>query len=299
LAEATVSLRALARQLGGDVAGRDGIVMPGPGHSKHDRSLSVTFRSDAPQGYLVHSHASDDWQECRDHVRSLLGLEGWSPSSRVPIAPKSAALAEGDSKHSTIALKIWNKATDPRGTVVEAYLRVDRRLYELDRIVAGEALRFHPALELNGRRWPAMVALFRDIITDEPCGIHRTFLTADGQKLGRKMLGRSRGAAIKLDPDDAVTTGLAIGEGIETVLTGRVAGFRPAWALGTSGKIATFPVLAGIEALTFHVELDPNGASEKALNKCAPRWLAAGREVIPVWPRRGKDLNDLVRRDAR
>jgi hypothetical protein len=232
-------------------------------------------------------------------VRSLLGSERWRPSPLSPSAPNTTTLAEADRKNSAIALKIWDEATDPRGTVVETYLRVDRRGLELDRIVAGQALRFHPALELNGRRWPAMVALFRDIITDQPCGIHRTFLTADGQKLGRKMLGRSRDAAIKLDPDDAVTTGLAIGEGIETVLTGRVAGFRPAWALGASGKIATFPKLAGIDALTVHVEVDQTGASQKALNKCAPRWLAAGREVIPVWPRLGKDLNDLLRRDAR
>jgi hypothetical protein len=113
------------------------------------------------------------------------------------------------------------------------------------------------------------------------------------------MLGRSANAAIKLDADDMVTTGLAIGEGLETTMTGRMAGFRPAWALGASGKIGTFPVLAGVEALTVFVEVDQNGASEKALGKCAPRWLAAGREVIPVWPRRGKDLNDLVRRDAK
>jgi hypothetical protein len=35
-----------------------------------------------------------------------------------------------------------------------------------------------------------MVALFRDIRTNEPCAIHRTFLHGAGRKLDRKMLGR-------------------------------------------------------------------------------------------------------------
>jgi hypothetical protein len=34
-------VRAMARALGGEVAGRDTVVAPGPGHSRRDRSLSV------------------------------------------------------------------------------------------------------------------------------------------------------------------------------------------------------------------------------------------------------------------
>jgi hypothetical protein len=274
--------------------------------------LSVTFHPDAPDGFLAYSHAGDDWQACRHHVRSLLGIPEWRPSSgantyvaNLATLPESAgksvppiiiaAAGKADAPAIAVALKIWNAAVEPRGTVVEVYLR--RRGLELDADVAGEALRFHPALKLTERRVPAMVALFRDIITDEPCGIHRTFLNADGQKIGRKMLGRSAGAAIKLDPDDAVTTGLIIGEGIETVMTGRIGGFRPAWALGSSGKIGTFPVLPGIEALTVLAEVEDRGASERALGECASRWLSAGAEVFAVTPNRGGDLNDLIRRD--
>jgi hypothetical protein len=292
------SLHSIAQRLGGDVVGRRSIVIPGPGHSHRDRSLSVTFRPDAPDGFRVHSHAGDDWKECRDHIRSLLGIERWSPSRVSPTAPKRAVQVEDTGKDSTIAfaLKIWDEATDPRGTVVETYLR--HRGLEFDHIVVGEALRFHPALKLNDEGTPAMVALFRDIVTNEPCGIHRTFLTLKGDKLDRKMLGRSANAAIKLDPDDAVTTGLAIGEGIETVMTGRIAGFQPAWALGSSGKIGTFPVLPGIEALTVLVETNDGGASERALRVCANRWLSTGAEVFAVTPKHGGDLNDLIQRDC-
>ena len=79
-----------------------------------------------------------------------------------------------------------------------------------------------------------MVALFRDIVTNEPCGIHRTFLDIAGRKLGRKMLGGAGGAAIKLDADEDVTLGSFIGEGVETCLAASLGSFRPVWALGSA-----------------------------------------------------------------
>src|SRR3954453_2474967 len=42
-------------------------------------------------------------------------------------------------------------------------------------------------------------------------------------------------SAIKLDPDEDVTSGLVIGEGLETTLSARQVGLRPAWALGSAG----------------------------------------------------------------
>jgi len=138
-----------------------------------------------------------------------------------------------------------------------------------------------------------MVALFRDIITDEPCGIHRTYLDVAGRKLDRKMLGRAKGAAIKLDPDADVTTGLSIGEGIETTLTGRAAGFRPAWALGSAGAIASFPVLSGLEVITVFAEHDKSGANQRAIEQLAQRYTAAGCEVFILQPTNG-DLNTAV-----
>jgi hypothetical protein len=81
------NLRAIARQLGGDVAG-DHLVIPGPGHSARDRSLAVWIDGDHIR---VHSHASDDWRQCRDHVRGLLGIAAetvLTPSAKVGV-PKA------------------------------------------------------------------------------------------------------------------------------------------------------------------------------------------------------------------
>lgn len=72
-----MDIRAVARALGGDVINRNAVLVPGPGHSREDRSLAVKLDPSAPEGFVVHSHCGDDWRECRDHVRSRLGLPAW------------------------------------------------------------------------------------------------------------------------------------------------------------------------------------------------------------------------------
>jgi len=139
--------------------------------------------------------------------------------------------------------------------------------------------------------------LFRNIETNRPQAVSRTFLDRDGRKIERKFLGRVGGAAVKLDPDQNVLAGLHVGEGVETCLAARQLGLRPAWALGSAGAIAAFPVLSGVACLTLLAEHDD--ASTRAVQACAARWLAAGREVIVNEPIGGKDLNDSIRRERR
>lgn len=70
----------LAHALGGEARG-NAVLAPGPGHSKTDRSLSVTVDPDAPDGFVVHSFANDDPLECKDYVRERAGLDSWQPST--------------------------------------------------------------------------------------------------------------------------------------------------------------------------------------------------------------------------
>ena len=72
-----IDARRLARALGGDVAGRNKVSAPGPGHSKGDRSLSILIKADAPDGFVVKSFGGDSWQDCRDLVRKALGIGEW------------------------------------------------------------------------------------------------------------------------------------------------------------------------------------------------------------------------------
>lgn len=179
---------------------------------------------------------------------------------------------------------------EPRGTVVEDYLA--SRCLHLDGDIAA-AIRHHRGLAYDGARLPAMVALLRDVETNRVCGIHRTWLDHRGGKVARRMLGRASGAAVKLDPDVAVTQALTIGEGIETSLAARQLKCGPVWAVGSTGGIRAFPVLPGIEVLNVLGECDDNGANMRAIEVTAARWLAAGRELFVYMPPSG-DMNDIL-----
>jgi hypothetical protein len=201
--------------------------------------------------------------------------------------PPPKAESEGASAPAA-ALHFWNAAADPRDTLVERYLA--SRGLELGDDIASEVLRWHPGIH-------AMLALFRDIRTDEPRSICRTFLDHEGRKIERKFLGPVGGCAIKLDADEEVTHGLHIGEGVETCMAARQMGLRPTWALGSAGAVAAFPVLGGIECLTLLAEHDEVNA--RAGEQCAARWYEAGREVIITEPVGGKDLNDALLQKVR
>lgn len=290
----------VARALGGVVAGRDSVLAPGPGHGPRDRSMSVRLSHRSVDGFTVHSHAGDDWQACRDYVRERLGMSAWRPRSRSELEAAPAAvtlpLSPADETNKMAALRIWERSVDARGTLVDEYLRRERGI-ALDRDdLAWDSIRFSKALPYKGRAWTAMVCLFRDIMTDEPVAVHRTFLTPEGKKFDRAMLGPARGAAIKLDPDAEVTGGIVIGEGVETCLSARIMGYRPCWALGSAGAIGTFPLLhEAVEAITLLAETDDSGANARGCDACADRWIVAGREVIDVTPIAAGDLNDVLR----
>jgi putative DNA primase/helicase len=104
---------------------------------------------------------------------------------------------------------------------------------------------------------------------------------------------------IRLWPDDAVETGLVLGEGVETTLAAatriehRGTLLQPAWAAGSAGNISSFPVLSGIEALTILVDND--AAGERAADQCRARWGAVSREVTLLKPNiANTDFNDVV-----
>jgi putative DNA primase/helicase len=306
MSAAAFSLRALARALGGEVAGAQ-VLAPGPGHGPRDRSLSVRPSAIDPDGFVTHSFAGDDFRDCRAHVLARLGLTA-APYRRDRQAPKhrpargappsdDQAKAAARFAGTRQALVLWGEAVDPRGTLVERYL--NNRALDLSDDLAGDVLRWHT-------RIGAMLALFRGIHDGQPQAISRTFLDAEGRKIERKFLGPVTGAAIMLDPFDDVLTGLHVGEGIETCMTARQFEHqRPCWVLGSSGGlkatgepyggIAAFPVLGGIECLTILAENDERGTSARAVEACAARCHAAGREVIINEPIVGKDLNDAVR----
>ncbi len=295
-----LTLRTIARALGGEItAGK--VIAPAPGHSPRDRSLWVIPSHQAPNGYRVHCFSpKDDWREARDYVAARLGMapDAWKQpqaAQQRPVAP--SPVSNDDVARTARAAAIWQEARDPRGTLAEVYLR--GRGLDLTDDVAGAVLRFHPACPWRDEerqqtiRVPAMIACMRATAGDAITGIHRTRLTPDGTKIGRRMLGIVAGGAIKLDADWDVTHGLHVGEGAETCMAARKLGLRPCWALGSAGAIAVFPVLPGVECLTILAEHDD--ANRRAVDTCGARWHAAGREVVVVEPASGSDILDALR----
>ena len=298
-----MDLRHIARLLGGTVSGPNQIVCPGPGHTRPDRSLSVTFvGADEP---IVHSFAGDDWRACKDHVARLLGLPEWRPSQdfeeqrrrqEAKRTLRAKTEAETEAKNTRVARLIWNRGVDPRGTAAELYLK-SRGLTLTDEACA----RFDSTRPLHGMstltirtiRPGGIRPCSRPSVPSRPTRSPASIVSAStgracGRKTRRMMLGPVAGSAVKLaDVPDGV---LAVGEGIETCMAANALGFGPAWALGSAGAIATLPVLEDIRKLILLGENDD--ASRKATDDCAQRWLRAGREVELVEPEVGKDLND-------
>src|SRR5262249_33714633 len=179
------------------------------------RSLRVWLDPTASDGFRVHSFAGDDPLLCRDYVRDRLELPKFQPGlrpsaalQRRPVPPTVAP----DRGHQ--ALAIWRGTISACGTVAEPYFK-SRDPQPAAGIT--RALRFPGGLYFKGAPTAGVVALFRDVLSNEPCGIHRTFLHNDGRpildaagKKIRRMLGRANGAAIKIDPDDDVALGLHI-----------------------------------------------------------------------------------------
>lgn len=158
----------------------------------------------------------------------------------------------------------------------------------------------HPALpHPSGYVGPCMVAVITDTVTSVPVSLHQTWLAHDGNgkaPVDRPRLywrGLPKLGVVRLWPDDVVTLGLCIAEGIETALTA-ARGFGMAWACLDAGNLAAFPVLDGIESLTIVADHDEAGL--KAAEECGRRWLEADVGVR-VWraPEQGADLNDYAR----
>jgi hypothetical protein len=234
-------------------------------------------------GVDVCCFAGCDWRGIKAALSRQGLLPEFSPNVSLTLtAPRSlvapvAAAEEDDAKKRGLALKIWKVSTPLKTAASERtnftlgwkYFTERRGLHigVLDDL--SHCLRWHEGFS-------AVVALMTDAISNEPTGVHRTFLNPDGTKRDRKMLDKQ--GVVRLSPDEDVTHGLGIVEGIEDGLAVLLSGWAPVWAATSAGAIERFPVLPGVEALT--IFLDRDDAGKRAAEACAERSTAAGREVF-------------------
>ena len=265
---------------------------------------------------LVRKKNDWDFKTACDAIDEIIGN---GKAKKNGAAPDKAASAEP--VRSATAIAIFNEAGELRGSPAWIYLERRHVAHGLPHTIE-HALRWHPACPWERRNvHGCMVGLYTDARTGEPKAIHRTAITANGEKLGRKALGPKAGCVIRLWP--VATHRLVIGEGIESVLAG-AGGFcyfaedktarrmqievtssnvqpgevlRPCWAAGDAANLAVFPVLPEIPKLFILVDNDESQAGQRAALDCARRWHGAGRKVVRLLPpQSGTDFASLTER---
>ena len=220
-----------------------------------------------------------------------------TPTPRVAPAPVGSGEA---------ARRLWAASRPIAGTLAEAYLR-RRGLTDFGHLTA---LRFHPrcfyrpeADEPSTRdAWPAMIGAVADL-DGRITGVHRTWLHPRGLDKGhgpkapvatpRRAMGELAGHAVRFGtarPAPADAGVLAVGEGIETVLSLRVVAPMLASAAALSAAhLAALALPAGLRRLYLVQDNDPAG--RHAVLTLSERATSAGVQPMVIVPRLG-DLNE-------
>jgi putative DNA primase/helicase len=263
--------------------GRHRLPCPDCDKGPRDDALSIEVRDDGSAVWLCwRCQASGGMRGERTFTAHT------KPRTTVPstqAAPRNAFAAARD---------IWRHTQPIAGTLGEDYLH----LRHCATPPTDGDLRFHASLycpEVE-RALPALVARVTTVIGNKAIGIHRIWIREGESKAVKKMRlgGSDEPVCIRLWPEEDVTLGLGIAEGVETALAAGSM-FKPMWATIDAGQMAKFPLVPGLEFLTIFADYDKAGlAASKAVWL---RYLRAGVNANHLRPQRvGDDINDMVLR---
>ena len=227
-----------------------------------------------------------------DEARRFLSLPRPEPS------PRQEPVTQGSPE---AARRLFAMAKPIRGTIAETYLR-DRGLTELYNCTA---LRFHPRCWYRGNEklpgdtardaWPALIAA----VTDEHgtiTGVHRTWLDPSGATKApvstpRRSMGLINGHGVRIGRSAEI---MAVGEGLETMLSLRVAlPTLPMIAAGSANHLDALILPHTLRRLYVAEDADDAGRRVTAAVIC--RAEAAGIEALRLAPMLGDFNNDLQR----
>jgi putative DNA primase/helicase len=258
-----------------------------PSHDDRRRSLSLTQTEDR---ILIKC-----WAGCIiDDICGALGIRvrdlfttggrasaGWSNSQRLEYAER-----------------IWRKATKPAGgTAVERYLRNRGITLPIPPAIRFCTLTWEEEGWPLSMNWPALAAGVQDV-DGNFTGVSITGLCADGSakmpvESPRRIYGPYRGGAVRLSSQ--LSSQLAIGEGIETMLSVLQAADIPSWAALSASNLPYAQIPPCISDVIICSDLDPTGAI--AAQRLAERLVREGRLVRIARPPAGcKDFNDVLMR---
>jgi hypothetical protein len=270
-----MSLAQIVRALGGDLYARGRRAnIPGPGHSRTDRSVSLLLVGGR---VIVHGFAGEDWREVLDHLqaRGLVDSRGRLLRGGEPLPAADEPEQLSRRARAAAACALWAEARPIAGSLSERHCR--------GRGLAGPwpaALRHHPALAAEaysgrGPRRPALLAAIHDR-DGELVGIEITYLAAEGGRarmsLPRKTVGLApAGSAVRLAE---AGSRLLVGEGVFTTLSAAARFGWPAWALLSTRNLRAWRPPPGVRQVL--VAGDRGRDGERSARILAAALSAAG-----------------------
>jgi len=289
------NLRAIAERAHGEVRGNQALI-PGPGHSPRDRSLSLAL-GDRGQ-VLWHSFAGDTWASVGPYLASLGVVQGRGGAQEEINAERekrreAKELELGEKR--AIARALWRAAQPIAGSLAEIYLKTRG----IDSVPDGADLRFHPTAPFTPyapdyRRWPTMVGAIT-AADGEIIGAHLTFLKRDGSGKApidpsRKVIGSQKGGAIRLGKTQAT---VVVAEGVETALSAAARCGASAVAAISAGNLACFEPAEGVDGVLIAFDRDPNGVGQRDARKLMSRLNRKGVGAMLLEPPAGfSDWNE-------
>ncbi|HDZ71763.1 MAG TPA: DNA primase [Aurantimonas coralicida] len=232
-----------------------------------------------------------DFKDVTDEARRFLSLPQPEPGPQPRPRPSSAPAGSPES-----ARRLVSMSQPITGTIVETYLR-KRGITALH---GTGALRFHPRCYYRPdsysptETWPAIIASVTDL-DNQITGAHRTWLSPDGSGKApidtpRRAMGDLLGNAVRFD---RATQVMAAGEGIETILSLRMAlPHMPMVAALSAAHLSAILFPATLRRL--YIARDDDPAGNHAMAGLVERAQAVGIEAITLSPRLG-DFNEDLR----
>jgi phage/plasmid primase-like uncharacterized protein len=257
-------------------------LVPGPGHSARDRSVSLRVARDGR--LLVHCFSA------RDDPRAVVAwLKGLGIHCAAEMSPAPTA-CEPDDRMSR-AQRAWREARALSATPAERYLQTRG----IERPSSLAALRFHPrASSLDDRRRrPALIAAITDL-KGTVQGVEITLLTEDGAakaRVGtpRRIVGRLSGGVVRLAETGPA---LLVAEGVVTALSASHVLRLPAYAALGAHNLARFAAPSAVERLIVAADNDETGMD--AAHRLRTRLASLIAVEIAPPPEPFKDWNDWL-----
>ncbi len=244
---------------------------------------------------IAQAQGSTTLADTLEEARRFLSLP--QPEAYEPIRPAPQGSSEA-------ARRLFAMSEPIRGTVAEAYLRT-RGITDLRNCTS---LRFHPRCYYRGDEthpadaardaWPALIAATTDA-TGAITGIHRTWLDPSGETKAavstpRRSMGLINGQGVRIGKASGI---VAIGEGLETMLSLRVAlPLLPIIAAGSANHLDALRLTEGLRRV--YVAEDDDPAGRRATASVMTRTEAVGIEARRLTPALD-DFNDDLRQLGR